>query len=155
MREKSLREQALASATWAGALLDLAEGRSAVTICVGQARLAGTLEAVGADFCVLVRSGRRPVLARLDRVTAVWTERAPAKGPPSGSRFPSLELSMAGALSLLAEDRSPVVLALAGGQHISGELVAVGEDVVTLRESEGSRRSALIPLGSLEYCELR
>jgi hypothetical protein len=153
-RERSLREQAVSSATWSGALLDLAEARSAVTVSVGSARLSGTLEAVGADFCVL-RAGRRPVLVRLARLVTVWPEARAPRHPPAGSRFPSLELSMAAALSMLAEDRVPVTLRLTGDQFVSGDLVAVGEDIVTLREPEGARRSALVPLEAVEYCELR
>jgi hypothetical protein len=62
---------------------------------------------------------------------------------------------MAAAMCLLAEDRWPVGLALDGGQQIAGDLVAVGEDVLTVRETDGARRSLLVPLRSVDYCELR
>lgn len=153
--ERSLRDQAASEATVAGALVDLAEAGAKVSMSVGGARLTGTLEAVGMDFCVLLTAGRRPVLARLDRVSAIWPG-APTAGPTvAGSRIPSLRLSMAAAFSLLAEERAPVTLVVAGGHRISGDLTSVGEDVLTLAERGGSARTALVALENLEYCELR
>ena len=153
--ERSMRDQAVASATWAGSLVDLAERRSPVAVCVGAGRLSGTLEAVAPDFCVLVRSGRRPVLVRLDRITSVRLDPTGGHGLPGGSRFPALELSLAAALSLLAEERWPVNLTLAAGDQVAGDLVAVGHDVLTVREQDGPRRSVLVPMAALDYCELR
>ena len=153
--EKSMRDQAVASATWAGSLVDLAESHSRVAVCVGTGRLSGTLEAVGPDFCVLLRPGPRPVLVRLDRITSLRLDPAAGHRLPGGSRFPALELSLVAALSLLAEERWPVNLVLAGGDQVAGDLVAVGEDVLTVREQDGPRRSVLVPLVALDYCELR
>jgi len=155
IHERTLREQAASGATWAGSLVDLAEAGSRISMSIGGRRLTGTLEAVGADFCVLIRAGRRPLLARLDRVSAVWPDPPARSRAPAGSRFPSLRLSMAAAMALLAEDRAPVTLAVAGGHHISGDLVGVGEDVLTVRERDGSERSTLVALENVEYCELR
>ena len=150
--ERSLRDQAVSSASWAGTLVDLAEASSPVTLCVGAARLTGTLQAVGTDFCVL-KGARHPVLVRIARIAAVWPEATTQA--PAGGRFPSLELSMAAALSMLAEERAPVTVKLVGEHQVSGDLLAVGEDVITVREPEGRRRSALVPLEAVEYCELR
>lgn len=151
--ERSLRDQAVSSASWAGTLVDLTEASSPVTLCVGAARLSGILQAVGSDFCVL-KGPRRPVLVPIARIAAVWPE-ATTHAPPAGGRFPTLELSMAAALSMLAEERAPVTVKLAGGHQVSGDLLAVGEDVITVREPEGRRRSALVPVEAVEYCELR
>lgn len=153
--ERSMRDQAVASATWAGSLVDLAERRSQVAVCIGTARLSGALEAVGRDFCVLVRSGPRPVLVRLDRITSLRLDPTAGHRLPGGGRFPALELSLLAALSILAEERWPVNLALAAGDQVAGDLVAVGEDVLTVREKDGPRRSVLVPLVALDYCELR
>lgn len=154
-RERSLREQAAAAATWMGALVDLAESDSRVALMVGTGRLTGTIEAVGPDFCVLVLSGGRPVLVQLSRIAAVAPEAQRAKGPASGSRLPTVELSLAAAMSLLAEERSPVQVAVTGGHQVSGDLVGVGEDVITVRTQGAQAAAVLIPLGNVEYCELR
>lgn len=139
----------------AGVLVDLAEAGTKVSISVGGARLTGTLEAVGADFCLLLTAGRRPVLARLDRVSAIWPGGSTGGGKVAGSRIPSLRLSMAAAFSLLAEERAPVSVVVAGGHRISGDLTGVGEDVLTLSEQAGSGSTALVALENVEYCELR
>lgn len=154
-RERSLREQAATAATWTGALVDLAENRSRVVLLVGAGRLTGTLEAIGADFCVLAATAGRPVLVNLARVAAALTEAPRGRDPVSGSRLPTLELSLAAALSVLAEERAPVQVAVGDGHQVTGDLVGVGEDVLTLR-SHGTRTGAvLVPLANVEYCELR
>ena len=96
-----------------------------------------------------------PVLVRLDRITSVRVDPPGGHGLPGGSRFPALELSLVAALSLLAEERWPVNLALAAGDQVAGDLVAVGHDLLTVREHDGPRRSVLVPLAALDYCELR
>jgi len=171
VRERSLREQAAQAATWTGALVDLAEAGARVTVLIGATRVAGRLEALGADFCVLQADGRRPLLVPLDRMAAVWPseygwpsasgwpnetgpERAPA-GSTTGSRFPSLQLSMTAAMALLAEERHPVTLVLTGGHQVQGDLVRAGEDVLTVRELDGRARSVLVALEHVEYCLLR
>lgn len=153
--ERSLREQAATAATWTGTLVELAEKRSRVVLLVGGGRLAGTVEAVGPDFCVLVLAGGRPVLVNLARIAAVVTEAPRGKSPVSGSRLPSLELSLVAALSVLAEERAPVQIAVGDGHHVSGDLVGVGEDVITLRSHGTQPEAALVPLANVEYCELR
>jgi hypothetical protein len=152
--ERSLREQSAGSATWVGSLVDLAETGSRVTLVVGESRLTGALEAVGLDFCVVVRAGRRPVLIRLDRVAAVWPGN-PGGAAAAGSRFPALDLSLTSALSMLAEEHAPVNVAVTGGHQVAGELLSAGEDVLAVRTADGARRSVLVQLSSVEYCELR
>ena len=154
-RERSLREQAAATATWAGALVDLAENGSRVVLLVGAGRLTGTIEAVGPDFCVLVLAGGRPVLVNLARIAAVLTEATRGKAPAAGSRLPAVDLSLAAALSLLAEERAPVHVAAAAGHQVSGDLVGMGEDVLTIRSQGAEPAAVLVPLANVEYCELR
>ena len=121
---------------------------------IGSAQLTGTLEAVGADFCVLVRPGGGPVLAPLEHVASVRVD-SMRDGPGGGSRFPALELSMAAALSVLAEERWPVNLGLGDGRQVAGDLVAVGHDVVTVRQAGGPGRSTFVNIAAVRYCELR
>ena len=151
-----MRDQAAAGATWAGALVDLAESGAHVSLAVGTARMAGRLEAVGRGFCVLGQAGSRPVLIAQEAISAVWPETA-GNVPPSGSRIPALDLSFGAALSMLAEERSAVRLTVEGGHQVSGDLIGAGEDVLTVRagSGEGQARSVLVALEMLLYCELR
>ncbi|HLI00560.1 MAG TPA: hypothetical protein VKV06_07220, partial [Acidimicrobiales bacterium] len=54
------------------------------------------------------------------------------------------------ALDTLAAERSPVRLGLAGGEVVSGDLLAVGVDVVTVAVAAGVR--AHVALGAVETC---
>ncbi len=51
----------------------------------------------------------------------------------AGDRSPAIDLALMAALALLAEDRAPVGVFSAGGLETAGELVAAGDDVLTLR----------------------
>jgi hypothetical protein len=149
-KERSLRDQAAGEATWSGLLVDLAETQAEVELETGSRRLSGRLVGIGRDFCVIEQRGRRPALIPSDRIVAVWTER-----PASGSRFPNLDLSFAAALAALADERSPVCLVVAGGSQVTGELIASGTDLVTVRTGPTTRRTAHIRTCHIEVCELR
>jgi hypothetical protein len=153
-RERWLRDQTSGSASWAGVLVDLAEQAASVVIGVGRVKYTGRIVGVARDFCVVQQAGGRPTLITLTAVSAVWPRDPPA-GSPAGHRQPSMALSMAGALSALAEERSRVALALEGGDQMEGELVAVGEDVITLRTDSPARRFAYVRLAAVNCCEVR
>jgi hypothetical protein len=153
-RERWLRDQASATASWAGIMVDLAEQATTVVIGMGPLRLTGRIVGVARDFCVVEQAGGRPVLIALDAISAVWPAPSGA-GSPGGDRPPGLALSMAGALSALADERSRVLLTLEDGDQLEGELVAVGEDVITLRTQPPSRRSIYVRLASVRSCEIR
>ncbi len=59
------------------------------------------------------------------------------------------------ALALLADERSPVGLISGGGLETVGELVAAGDDVLTVRTAPPARRLVYVPLDSVAVCELR
>ncbi len=153
-RERWLRDQASASASWAGVLVDLAEQAASVAIGVGRLKYTGRIVGVARDFCVLQQASGRPTLIALAAISALWPQH-PGSGSPGGDRRPGLALSMAGALSALVEERSRVALTLAGGDQVEGEMVAVGEDVVTLRTEPPSRRSVYVRLAAVICCEVR
>jgi hypothetical protein len=153
-RERWLREQASASASWAGVLVDLAEQSASVVIRVGRLRYAGRMVGVARDFCVVQQPGGRPTLIVLAAISALWPQVTSA-GPPAGDRQPGLALSLAGALSALAEERSRVALTLTDGDPVEGEMVAVGEDVLTIRTESPSRRSVYVRLAAVTCCEVR
>jgi hypothetical protein len=169
-----MAEVAAASATWVGMMVDLAESGRPVVMTVGSGRLSGALTGIGSDFCVLEREGTPPALVALGAIDSVWpspdpqttwaastaTTRWPASPPaatpsaPAGDRPPPLRLSLAAALSILAEERLPVVVS-SSGTRVEGHLLSVGEDVVTLRTSAPLRRLVHLRLAAVDVCELR
>jgi hypothetical protein len=155
VRERSLREQATATATWVGILVDLAEQAAAVTVVVAGLRRSGRLIGVGRDFCVLQSARRRIALIAVHEIVQLWPDGHTAGGPPAGDRRPSIDLTLTSALALLAEERSPVSLISGNGLDTTGELVAVGDDVLTLRAALPVRRLVHVPISSVAVCELR
>jgi hypothetical protein len=156
-RERSLREQAAASATWAGTLVDLAERGAPVTAVIGQDRRSGRIVGVGQDFFVLdTRSGRH-VLVVLGAVDALWPDQtaSPLPAGPAGDRGGAIDLTMMMALALLAEERAPICLTTTSGIDTAGDLLAAGEDVLTVRTEAPNRRLAHVPFSAVAICELR
>jgi hypothetical protein len=153
-RERSLREQAAASATWAGTLVDLAESSAPVTAVIGHQRRGGRIVGVGRDFFVLdTRSGRSDLIA-LSAVDAVWPDQT-ASPLPAGDRDGAIDLTLMMALALLAEERAPICLVTTSGIETAGNLVATGEDVLTVRTEAPNRRLAHVPFSAVAVCELR
>jgi hypothetical protein len=154
-RRRWLEEEARASATFTGLLVDMAESEAPVVLGVGTERLSGRVMGVGLDFLVLEAAGGNPALVVLNAVSAIWPSPESKPSVATGDREPTLELSLAAALSLMAEQRLPVSLMLSGGHEVAGDLVAVGEDVLTVQISRQPKRLASAPLASLALCELR
>jgi hypothetical protein len=152
-RERSLREQAAMQATWTGILVDLAEQGAPVTAVLANRPRRGRIVGVGRDFFVLEVHPGRSGLARSDAVASLWPEHGVA--PPGGMRGGAIDLSLLMALALVAEERHPVCLVTSAGLETSGELVAAGEDVLTVRTEPPGRRLAYVPLGAVAWCELR
>ena len=153
-RERWLREQVAASATWLGTLVDLTERREDVTLAVGAARFVGRVVGVGRDFCVMDQPGSRPALLRVGSISAAWPASAPTR-PVPGDGTPPIDLSMNAAVASLADERTPVRLVLDGGVEVEGELVGAGEDVVTLRLPGVIRRQVYVRFDAIGACELR
>jgi hypothetical protein len=78
-----------------------------------------------------------------------------AIGVPTGARRPSLDMSLAAALSMLVDERAPVTVVTTSGEETSGRLVALGDDVVTIQADAPARWPAYVRLGALGLCELR
>jgi hypothetical protein len=153
-RQRSLGEQALATATWTGILVDLAEQGAEVTVSVGGRRYTGWIVGVGQDFCVVEQAvRRRPALIPLPHISYVSADQS-GRATPSGDRPTGLALSMAAALAALAEERAPVALQV-GGDQMEGEVIGVGEDVVTLRSNPPTGRLVHVPLAAVTFCEVR
>jgi hypothetical protein len=153
-RERSLREQAATLATWTGILVDLAEQGAPVTVVVANQHHRGRIVGVGRDFFVLDAHPGRSALVRSDAVVSISPEGAAAP-LPAGARGGAIDLSLMTALALLAEERSPVCLATTTGLETAGDLLAAGEDVLTVRTDSPRRRLAYLPLRAVAWCELR
>jgi hypothetical protein len=163
-RERWLRQQAAESATLAGVLTDLAERRAEVSVATRSQRLSGQVVGVAEDFCVLEeRSGAGALVAleHLSSVSATGGDRV-GGNDAAGARRPPLSLRLADALSLLAGDRSPVLVTVTSGERVLGQLVAVGADLITMRALGGARGNGpgrysdlSIPLGAVEVCAPR
>jgi hypothetical protein len=153
-RQRSLGDQALSTATWTGILVDLAERGAGVTVSLGGNRCTGWIVGVGRDFCVVEQAvRRRPALIPLSAISYVSADQ-PGGAMPSGDRPTGLDLSMAAALAALAEERVPVALRV-GGDEVEGEVIGVGEDVVTLRANAPAGRLVHVPLAAVTFCEVR
>jgi len=155
-RERWLRQQAAESATLAGTLVDLAERAEDVAVLTAGRTLTGRLVGVGEDAAVLADRFGVTVVA-LSRVLAVRVASgagragvAGRRAPASGDRVPPGPWRLVDALDTLAAERSPVRLGLAGGEVVSGDLLAVGVDVVTVAVAAGVR--AHVALGAVETC---
>jgi hypothetical protein len=137
-RERWLRHQAAEMATMVGTLVDLAEQRVAVAIVVGSRTVSGRLIGVGRDGVVLAEPSGAATVVALARVGVVRvTGRRPGTGGASGERRAAGPWGVIDALAALAEDRSPVRLGLVGGETLTGVLLTVGTDVMTVQLPAG------------------
>ena len=152
-RQRWLRQAAEEDATFGGVLLDLAERRAPVVI-TGRARRRHRciVAAVGADFALVRIDGATDALLSFAGIATVRPEAAlPA---PSGDRTVDIDVTMAEAIAVVAEDRPRVlVVTMADADGIAGELRSVGRDVATLRLDGADRATAYVPIASI--AELR
>jgi hypothetical protein len=132
---RSRREVAAAVATWIGTLRDLAESGRVVTVLTGSGRAhRGTLVAVGVDHVAIAGDPDGTALVRLDMVRAVRPEAVPDVPPAMGDRSWSQDRDLHAWLERLLELGWRVGLVLDGAADaLHGQLVTLGEDVVTLR----------------------
>ncbi|HWE57207.1 MAG TPA: hypothetical protein VG435_16990 [Acidimicrobiales bacterium] len=152
VRGRALADQEAGSARWAGLLVDLAEQGTTVSLLLPGGRLDGRLVGAATDFCVVERAGHRSVLVRSSVIRTLTHDGATRRA--SGDRRPLLELTLAAALDGLAAEQSPVTLHL-GADRLSGLLVGLGEDVLTLRAEAPPRRFTYAPLTAVEAVEVR
>jgi hypothetical protein len=137
-RERNLRTSALTEATLAGVLLDLAERGDRVSVRTEFGRtLSGHVTLVAQDGVVLEGTLGTSYL----RFDGIATVRCPASRllvEPSGDRRPPRSATLAALLADLAPERPRVAIAVTGERALlSGELRAVGSDVVTVAVADG------------------
>jgi hypothetical protein len=102
------------------------------------------------------RSGHHDLVV-LRAVDALWPDRTanPQPAGPAGDRGGAIDLSLMMALALLAEERAPICLTTTSGIETAGDLLAAGEDVLTIRTDVPNRRLAHVPFSAVAMCELR
>ncbi len=163
-RASWLQRQAAAEATLPGLLVDLAERGVDVVIdlAAGEHTARGRLRAVGDDFAVLSTRAGHLCLVAIPAIAAVRTVGAARLPEPSGDRQPPLTTGLADALALLAADRPPVQLVLLpSGRTVTGQLVSVGVDLVTVQPA-GARAgqrgvppaSVAVALSAIASCQV-
>ncbi|MEN3271593.1 MAG: hypothetical protein V7636_354 [Actinomycetota bacterium] len=136
-RERWLRRQATEGATLAGTLLDLAESGAQVSVWTGpERRVDGVLVGVGPDVVVLRDRGDHIALR-----TAAITVVRPAPGQrivaATGDRSAAMRLELVELLARLVDDRPDVAVVLDTGESLTGTLIAVGADVLTVQVGAG------------------
>ena len=136
-RARWLQQQAIESATLIGTLVDLAESSVGVALAVvGGRRHDGRIVAIGSDVLALADRDAI-VLVRFGAVAAVRPVPGAAVGAATGDRPAALDVGLAEVLGRIAPERPEVALALANGDAITGELIAAGVDVLTVRVAPG------------------
>lgn len=153
VRARSLGRQAAEEGTFAGVLQDLAErGRPVLVHLQSGRRHRGEIVAVGRDFVILrLGTGRETAIA----VTAVTGVRTLAEErTTSGDRVASSLVTLAEVLAALVDERARVlVVGLDADQAVTGELRAVGRDVLTVRLDSGGG-TAYVALDSVTEISL-
>jgi len=129
-RSAWLRRQADEEATLAGVLVDLAEQGRPVTLHVANGRRhRGRIVTVGADVVELQSSVGEQVIVALDALDSV---RPQADGDGVSGSPVITGVSLVEVVGRLAERRERVLVVARNGEATSGELTAVGRDVLTL-----------------------
>jgi hypothetical protein len=158
-RERWLRQQATGSATLTGVLTDLAEARAEVVVTTGARAWSGAVVGVGRNFCVVEDRSGAAILVAMDAVISVSVAtggRRPGQpGDPSGERRAPLGLRLIDALGVLTGERNPVTLSLGPDHQVTGELMAVGSDVVTVRVERPVGTLTHVPVGRIQACQPR
>ena len=145
-----MRQQAEEGATLTGALLDLAEAGTAVTVKTNGGRTHhGTVAGVGTDFVAVRTSAQALAFVAFAAIAAVRLRPGPAARPPTGDRPAAVDLSLLEALAGAAPDRPRVLLAPHSGEALVGELRAVGKDVVTMTIEGDAKALCYVPAQSV------
>jgi hypothetical protein len=152
-RERSLRRQAAESATWAGTLVDLAESGAPVVVQVAGGRShRGVIVGVGPDYVAVQAEGVTLTLIDLAGVASVRSLRSGSTSAAGGSRPPHPRTMMQ-ALAVCAEER-PRVRVVAAGETVTGELIGVGGDVLSVRLDADPPTVAYVPAASVSEVSL-
>lgn len=144
------QEQAAATATWLGTLRDLAERAMPVVLTASAGRShRGQLVGVGADHVVLEVAERSFLLIATDTIRSLRPEPERLAGAATGGRGVASTRTLADVLDRHAEQRAEVAVHLRDTDEvIEGRVLAVGEDLVSLRTTTG-RSVVFLPLAGV------
>ena len=136
-RERNLRASALTDATLPGVLLDLAERGTRVSLRTVFGRsLAGHVSFVAQDGIVL-DGVMGTSYVRFDGIASFRGATGRPLTEPSGGRRPPRATTLVTLLAELAPERPRVAAAVTGERVLlSGELRAVGTDVITISAND-------------------
>lgn len=147
-RQGWLREQAASSTTFVAVLADLADrGRPVMMQSAAGSRHRGSIAALGADFVALATDHGALVMLRHGSVSAVRTE--PGDPPMRSMRAPDLGITLAEVMVDLAAERTRVTVTTSAAEHLAGELLSVGIDLVTLRLDGDARATVYVPFDAV------
>lgn len=154
-QSREMLERAASTGTWTGLLVDLAETATLVMADTGGYRVSGRIVGVAKDFVTFEATSGRPTLVRIDAlvsISPVSDGAAARRGRPAGARVAPLAMTMASVLDLLWDESAPVTIRTASSS-IHGVIVAVGEDLVSLRPA-GKEHSAHVRSSAIICCEI-
>ncbi len=151
-RERWLRQQAAEETTLWSVMIDLSERNRSVLVQskVGR-RHRGQVSALGLDFvCIRTNAGSDVLIAR-SAITAVRTQ--PREQAAHSGRLVQVRLRLHEAIAALVEDRPRVTIA-AGPDVFNGDLVSVGQDVLTLRLDGDTRSNVYVSMDAVSEIAL-
>jgi hypothetical protein len=137
------------AATLDGVLADLGERGAMVTVTVaGGATVRGTIRGIGVDFVLLATAVGPAGLAFVSRAHLLAVRTLPGERPTAGTQVLQLDMRMIEVLADLAPDR-PRIQVVGAPEAPSGELRAVGRDVLTLRADGTPPATVYLPVGAM------
>jgi hypothetical protein len=150
--QRAREERAAEVATWIGTLRDLAERGVAVSLRARSGRThRGALVGVGTDHVALRSHAGSLVLVALTATRTLRPEPGEHAPAAMGDRARSQDRTLIEALARLVEERRPVVLAVRDvGEPLQGEVLGLGEDVLTLRLRGGDRGTVYLPVAVID-----
>jgi len=148
---RSRTERAAELATWAGTLHDLAEREVAAVIRLDGGRsYRGTIAAVGVDHVAIRTVGGTLALLLRAAIRAVRPEPGLRAPVATGDRERSVGRALEEILLRLSEDGTRVALGLQGlDEPLSGHVLGLGEDVITLGVDAGEQGIVYLPAAAL------
>ncbi len=145
---RSRLERASEVATWRGTLRDLAERRRRVSLRLADGGIRrGSLAAVGADHLAVRTGADQLVLVLLGNVRMIRPEPGSPAPVATGDRDRVEGRRLVEVLAELVEERARIVLRCDGmDEPLAGDLLGLGEDVLTLRVDGVEQGTAYLPL---------
>lgn len=155
--ERGRLERARVLATWEGTLHDLAERGTPVVLRTSGDRVhRGLLRAVGIDHVAVRLPDAATVLIATDTIRTVRPGPGRAAPVAAGDRAWSQDRTLVEALALAVETSPEVALTLREtADPLSGSVIGLGEDVITLRPDGSERTAVYLPVTAVREVLLK